>query len=147
MKALCYHGTRDIRYGDFADPKIVDAGDVIVRVEAAGICGSDLHIYHGSGFSQDTGFVVGHEAVGEVVEVGSAVRHRKVGEKVMISAAVGCANCRQCLGGHVARCANGIAGCYGLSHQLEGCQAQFVRVPAGDFNAAPIPEGLTPNRR
>ncbi len=67
----------------------------------------------------------------------------KAGEKVMISAAVGCANCRQCLGGHVARCANGIAGCYGLSHQLEGCQAQFVRVPDGDFNAAPIPEGLT----
>jgi len=146
MKALCYHGPRDIRYGDVADPAIADDRDIIVRVEAAGICGSDLHIYHGSGFSPDIGFTVGHESLGEVVETGRGVFRRKVGDRVMISAAVGCANCTACLGGHVARCGNGIPACYGLSHQLEGCQAQFVRVPAGDFNAAPIPDGLTPDQ-
>ena len=104
MKALLYYGARDIRYEDFAEPTIVEPTDAIVRVERSGICGSDLHIYHGQGFSPDTAFCVGHEAVGEVVEVGAAVRRRTVGERVMISAAVGCGKCAKCLGGHVARC-------------------------------------------
>ena len=143
MKALLYYGARDIRYGDFTDPAIAAPTDAIVRVERSGICGSDLHIYHGQGFSPDTAFCVGHEAVGEVVEVGSAVRRRTVGERVMISAAVGCGTCAKCLGGHVARCETGMAGCYGLSAALQGCQADFVRVPMADFNAAPIPDGLT----
>jgi 2-desacetyl-2-hydroxyethyl bacteriochlorophyllide A dehydrogenase len=143
MKALLYHGPRDIRYETFADPQIADPGDVIVRMEKSGICGSDLHIYHGQGFSPDLGYCVGHEAVGEVVEIGGAVRRRTIGEKVMISAAVGCARCGACLAGHVARCERGAAGCYGLSHMLEGCQADLIRVPFGDFNAATIPDGLS----
>lgn len=143
MKALCYEGPRAIRYSDFPEPTIRDERDIIVRVEQAGICGSDLHIYNGHGFSPDTGFCVGHEAVGEVVAVGRGVFRRKIGEQVMISAAVGCGECLPCLGGHVTRCETGRAGCYGLSHQLEGCQAEFVRVPAGDFNATTLPAGLT----
>jgi threonine dehydrogenase-like Zn-dependent dehydrogenase len=143
MKALLYHGPRDIRYETFADPELRDPGDIIVRMEKSGICGSDLHIYHGQGFSPDLGYCVGHEAIGEVVQVGAAVSRRKPGDKVMISAAVGCARCRACLGGHVARCENGQTGCYGLGHALEGCQAEAIRVPYGDFNAALIPEGLS----
>jgi threonine dehydrogenase-like Zn-dependent dehydrogenase len=146
MKALLYHGPRDIRYGDFADPSIVEPTDAIVRVERSGICGSDLHIYHGQGFSPDTGFCVGHEAVGAVVARGNAVRRLNDGQSVMLSAAVGCGSCANCLAGHIARCERGVAGCYGLSHQLQGCQAEYVRVPMADFNAAPIPDGLTPDQ-
>ena len=70
MKALCYEGPRAIRYSDFPEPTIRDDRDIIVRVEQAGICGSDLHIYNGQGFSPDTGFCVGHEAVVVVLRVG-----------------------------------------------------------------------------
>lgn len=143
MKALVYYGTRDIRYEDFADPAITEPTDAIVRVERSGICGSDLHIYHGQGFSPDTAFCVGHEAVGEVVDAGPAVRQLTTGTRVMLSAAVGCGQCAKCLAGHVARCQSGGASCYGLSAALPGCQADYVRVPMADFNAAPIPDGLT----
>lgn len=143
MKALCYHAAGDVRYEEVPSAALVDPRDIIVRMTQAGICGSDLHIYHGSGFSPATGYSIGHEAIGEVVEVGAAVRRAKVGDQVMISAAVGCGVCRSCLSGWVARCEMGGAGCYGLGPQLAGCQAEFIRVPAGDYNAAPIPDGLT----
>ena len=143
MKALCYQGARDIRYESFADPVIADDRDVIVKMDRCGICGSDLHIYHGQGFSPDLGFCVGHEAVGEVVEVGRGVRRLKPGDKVMLSAAVGCGACAPCLAGDINHCLNNAMQCYGLSHRLEGCQAEAIRVPAADFNAAPIPDGLS----
>lgn len=143
MKALLYYGPRDIRYEDFPNPQLAAPTDAIVRVERSGICGSDLHIYHGQGFSPDLGFCVGHEAVGEIVETGAAVRRLQVGDRVMLSAAVGCGACAKCLAGHIARCERRGAGCYGLGAQLQGCQADFVRVPMADFNAVPIPDGLT----
>ena len=143
MKALLYEGERDIRYEAFPDPVLASDLDAIVRMDRCGICGSDLHIYHGQGFSKDIGFCVGHEAVGEVVEVGRGVRRLKSGDKVMLSAAVGCGNCLHCLAGEVNLCATGGAGCYGLSHRLEGCQAEAIRVPAADFNVQVIPEGVT----
>ena len=93
MKALLYQGPRDIRCEDFADPGLADDRDAIVKMTRCGICGSDLHIYHGQGFSPDLGFCVGHEAVGEVVEVGRGVNRLKVGDPVMLSAAVGCGAC------------------------------------------------------
>eukprot|EP01030_Chromulinospumella_sphaerica_P025438 gene25438-25584_t len=77
MKALRYFGPRDVRYESMDDPVLHDDRDVLVRVTGCSICGSDLHIYHGEGFSEDLGFCVGHEAVGEVVEVGRAVRRLK----------------------------------------------------------------------
>jgi threonine dehydrogenase-like Zn-dependent dehydrogenase len=143
MKALLYQGARDIRYESFPDPTPMSELDAIVRMDRCGICGSDLHIYQGHGFTEDLGYCVGHEAVGEVVEVGRGVRRLKAGDKVMLSAAVGCGSCADCLAGEINRCITGRAGCYGLSHNLEGCQAEAIRVPAADFNAAPIPEGLT----
>ena len=143
MKALVYRGPRDIGLESIPDPEIEDDRDAIIKVDKCSICGSDLHIYHGETFSEDTGYCVGHEAVGEVVEVGRGVRQLKVGDKVMISAAVGCGQCRSCLAGNVVNCETNSGSCYGLSAALQGCQAEAVRVPAADFNAARIPEGLT----
>ncbi|MDF8334893.1 alcohol dehydrogenase family protein [Novosphingobium cyanobacteriorum] len=143
MKALRYFGPREIRYESMDDPTPKDRGDAIIKVEACAICGSDLHIYHGHGFSNDLGFCVGHEAVGEVVEAGSAVSQLKVGDRVMIPASVGCGACRQCLSGVVNLCEQGKAACYGLSAELQGSQAEAVRVPAADFNAVKIPEGIS----
>jgi threonine dehydrogenase-like Zn-dependent dehydrogenase len=143
MKALCYRGPADIRFEDTDDPQLRDGRSAIVKMDQCAICGSDLHIYHGQGFSEDIGYCVGHEAVGEVVEVGNDCRRIKTGDKVMISAAVGCGDCSACLSGLVVGCEKGPPGCYGLSHALEGCQAEAVEVPAADFNTAPIPEGLS----
>lgn len=143
MKALVYRGPRDIAFESMNDPQLQDDRDAIIKVDKCAICGSDLHIYHGETFSEDTGYCVGHEAVGEVVEIGRSVRQLKVGDKVMISAAVGCGQCRACLAGVVNKCETNSGGCYGLSSKLQGCQAEAVRVPAADFNAQKIPDGIT----
>lgn len=143
MKALLYRGARDVRFETMDDPRPQAVCDAIVKVEACSICGSDLHIYHGHGFSEDLGFCVGHEAVGEVVEVGSGVHRLKVGQKVMLPAAVGCGRCRCCLAGVVNTCEFNAGACYGLSARLQGSQAEAVRVPAADMNAVPVPEGVT----
>ncbi len=143
MKALRYYGPRDVRYEAMDDPTPQSDRDAIVKVTACSICGSDLHIYHGHGFSEDTGFCVGHEAVGEVVEVGRGVHRLKVGDKVMIPAAVGCGACRSCLAGNVANCEFNAGACYGLSAKLQGSQAEAVRVPAADMNAVPVPDGVS----
>ncbi len=143
MKGLIYLGARNIVCSDVPEPQILDDRDIIVAVKACSICGSDLHIYNGDTFSVETGYCVGHEAVGEVVEIGRGVHERRVGERVMISGAVGCGACRECLAGAVLRCERDMQQCYGLSNKLQGSQAEAVRVPAGDFNAAPIPDGLS----
>lgn len=143
MKALRYYGARDVRYEGMDDPTPQSDRDAVVKVSACSICGSDLHIYHGHGFSEDLGFCVGHEAVGEVVEVGRAVQRLKVGDKVMLPAAVGCGACRSCLAGNVANCEFGMGACYGLSAKLQGSQAEAVRVPAADMNAVPVPDGVS----
>ena len=139
MKGLYLHGKNDLRYDTVPDPKIGHAGDLIVKVKACGICGSDLHYLHG--VIPESGFCIGHEAVGEVVEVGSGVTRRKPGDMVMMSATVGCGKCTQCLAGMINRCEVGFRS-YG-GRGLEGCQAEAVLVPMGDFNAAIIPEGLS----
>lgn len=143
MKALTYHGARDVRFETMDDPVPQSDRDAVVQVSACSICGSDLHIYHGHGFSEDVGFCVGHEAVGEVVEVGRAVSRIKVGDKVMLPAAVGCGACRSCLSGNVANCEIGAGACYGLSARLQGSQAEAVRVPAADMNAVLVPDGVS----
>lgn len=143
MKAICYFGPRDVRYQDVPDAEIRDDRDVIVKMEQSGICGSDLHIYHGAGFSPETGYTIGHEAIGEVVAAGSAVRRLRAGDRVVISAAVGCGACASCLAGAVTTCETAGTQCYGLGPALAGCQAEYIRVPAGDFNAAVIPAGIT----
>lgn len=143
MKALTYHGARDVRFETMDDPVPQSDRDAVVQVTACSICGSDLHIYHGHGFSEDVGFCVGHEAVGEVLEIGRAVSRIKVGDKVMLPAAVGCGACRSCLAGNVANCEFGAGACYGLSARLQGSQAEAVRVPAADMNAVVVPDGVS----
>lgn len=143
MKALLYQGKQDIQYAEFEDATIQADTDLIVEMKQCGICGSDLHIYNGHGFSADHGFCVGHEAIGEVAETGKAVRKFKAGDKVMISAGAGCGQCHHCLSGDMSRCTTGAANCYGISAALQGCQAEGIRVPMGDFNVAKIPESVT----
>lgn len=142
MKALCYEGPGDIRYQSAPDPVLKDERDALIRVHACSICGSDLHIFHGLGFSEDKGYCVGHEAVGEVVEVGRGVRQLRVGDAVMLSGAAGCGECPPCLVGDVSRCRKQPLQVYGLGHALGGCQAEAVRVPVADFNALRIPDGV-----
>lgn len=143
MKALCYNGPKSVSYEGMPDAALEDDRDVLVKVLACSICGSDLHIFHGHGFSEDTGFCIGHEAVGEVVEVGSAVKRLHTGDHVMLSGVLGCGACPSCLAGDFVRCTGPGLQVYGLGKTLQGCQAEAVRVPAGDFNAARIPDGVT----
>ena len=104
MNALRYFDPRDIRCETMDDPRLERDRNAIIKVDRCAICGSDLHIYHGQGISEDIGFCFGHEAVGEVVETGRGVHRLQVGDKVMISAAVGCGACPSCLAGNVANC-------------------------------------------
>ena len=145
MKALCYHGPYDVRYDSVDDPTLRDRQDVLVKVSACSICGSDLHIYHGAGaaFTEGVGFCIGHEAVGEVVETGSGVNTLRPGDRVMIPGAVGCGSCSNCLRGNVRNCQKGQQQVFGLGPALPGSQAEAVRVPFGDFNLGLIPDGVS----
>ncbi|MHB1700334.1 MAG: alcohol dehydrogenase catalytic domain-containing protein [Acidobacteriaceae bacterium] len=145
MKALCYTGPHAIEYKTVADAALEQDDDVVVRMQACAICGSDLHIYHGQTFpgTEHDCFSVGHEAIGEVVETGKAVRLLKIGDRVMLSASVGCGKCRNCLMGNVHACSNAPMRIYGIGRGLAGCQAEAIRVPAADVNATRIPDGIS----
>src|SRR3954467_6987822 len=143
MRALTYQGPFDVRVVDVPDAAPFDSEGAVVRVRACGICGSDLHIYEGHGFSPDLGFCVGHEAVGEVVAVGEAVTRFRVGDSVLVPGSVGCATCGPCRAGYVLGCERNRAGCYGLSAMLPGSQAEAVAVPCADGNLVAIPDGVS----
>jgi alcohol dehydrogenase len=143
MRALTYQGPRQVAYEQVPDPVPDHVDGAVVRITACGICGSDLHIYEGHGFSPDLGYCIGHEAVGEVVEVGSGVRNFSVGDRVLVSASTGCGSCGPCRRGWVLGCERGLSGCYGLSHALEGSQAEAVGVPFADGNLARIPASIS----
>lgn len=143
MKALVYHAPEDIRCETVDDPQPQDLDSAVIRVTRAGICGSDLHIYHGHGFTPDPGYVVGHEAIGEIVEMGSGVRRFKIGDRVLVPASTGCVGCDACHRGQVARCENSMMGCYGLGHALPGSQSEAVAIPAAHTGLRVIPEGIS----
>jgi 2-desacetyl-2-hydroxyethyl bacteriochlorophyllide A dehydrogenase len=143
VRALTYQGPRQVELTTVADPVPPDLEGAVVAVQLCGICGSDLHIYEGHGFSPDLGFCVGHEAIGEVVEVGSGVQDFSVGDRVIVPASTGCGRCRACRRGAVALCERQMMGCYGLSHALEGSQAEAVAVPSADSNLIAMPEGVS----
>src|SRR3954454_21735755 len=96
MKALCWHGKGDVRVDTVPDPVIVDARDVIVRITATAICGSDLHLYDGVMPTMEKGDILGHEPMGEVVEVGSEVRDLKVGDRIVVPFTISCGECFFC---------------------------------------------------
>lgn len=143
MKALVFHGPTDVRYGDTSDPLAMDLTDVIVKMRLCSICGSDLHLYHGGLAPKRKEFSIGHEAIGEVVETGSAVKLLKPGDMVMLPGSTGCGRCSFCRVGLVNRCERGGTRVYGIGRDLEGCQAEAICVPEGDYNAILIPDGIS----
>ena len=96
MKALCWHGKSDVRVDNVPDPKIVDQGDIIIRVTATAICGSDLHLFDGFQPTMEEGDILGHEPMGEVVEVGSKVTKLKIGDRVVVPFTIACGDCYFC---------------------------------------------------
>ena len=145
MKALVYHGPRDIRCENIADPGLAEARGAIVRVSAASICGSDLHLYHGR-LPIEPGFAVGHEFVGVVEEVGREVRRFRRGDRVIVPGVASCGECANCRRGYSVGCLTAPMPVFGMSSRLPGGQAELVRVPVADANLVPIPADLPDER-
>ncbi|HVW22062.1 MAG TPA: glutathione-independent formaldehyde dehydrogenase [Opitutaceae bacterium] len=145
MKALVYRGPRDVRVENVDDPEIEKPTDVLVRITTTNICGSDLHMYEGR-TSVEKGKVLGHENLGEVVEVGEAVARIRVGDRVCLPFNIGCGFCKNCERGLTGFCLTtnpGSAGAaYGYAEMgpYSGGQAQLLRVPFGDFNCLKLPD-------
>ncbi|MCU1499323.1 MAG: alcohol dehydrogenase [Acidimicrobiales bacterium] len=140
MKALVYHGPGNKAWEDVDQPIIRDDTDAIVRVDATTICGTDLHILKGDVPAVTDGRILGHEAVGTVVSVGSGVKRVEVGDKVLISCVTACGSCRFCREGRYGQCLGG--GGWILGHTIDGTQAEYVRVPFADNSTYPAPDGV-----
>jgi threonine dehydrogenase-like Zn-dependent dehydrogenase len=160
MKALVWHDKGDIRCDTVDDPGIEDARDVIIKVTACAICGSDLHLFDGQMPTMKSGDVLGHEFMGEVVETGSPDHKLKVGDRVVVPFNINCGECRQCRMGNWSCCSrsnrNGemaakmfgypTAGLFGYAHITGGYwggQAEYVRVPMADVAPMKVPEGMS----
>ena len=143
MKALTFHGIRQIKYESIADPAIQSETDAIVRVKLCAICGSDLHVYNGSEKGCDHSTAMGHEFVGEVVEVGSRVSTLSSGQVVMSPFSTSCGNCRFCRMGLTSRCVQSqLFGWRQNNAGLHGGQSEYIRVPLADSTLLPIPATL-----
>jgi threonine dehydrogenase-like Zn-dependent dehydrogenase len=159
MRATCWMGKQKIRVEDVPDPGILNAGDAIVRVTSTAICGSDLHLYNGLVPTMEKGDVLGHEFMGEVVEIGSGVKKLSVGDRVVVPFAIACGRCAMCKRELFSLCENSNpnawmaetmwghspAGLFGYSHMLGGFaggQAQYARVPFADVGPCVVPDGL-----
>ena len=160
MKALCWHGKGDIRCDTVPDPRIEHSRDAIIRVTACAICGSDLHLYDGIMPGMKAGDVLGHETMGEVMELGSEVTNLKVGDRVVVPFTISCGECFFCKKGLFSGCersnpnhkaaaalwGHSPAGLYGYSHLLGGYaggQAEYLRVPYADFGPIKVPDSLS----
>ena len=160
MKALVWHGKKDVRYDDVPDPVIEEPRDAIVRVTSCAICGSDLHLFNGFMMGMKHGDILGHEFMGEVVEVGAENRKLKVGDRVVVPFTIACGDCEQCQLGYFAACertnrnrklqgkafGHATAGMFGytqLTGGFAGGHADYVRVPYADVAPVKIPDGLT----
>jgi glutathione-independent formaldehyde dehydrogenase len=148
MKALVYNGPKDVSISAVPDAKIERPTDVLIKITATNICGSDLHIYEGRNPLEE-GQAIGHENLGEVIEVGDAVIKMKVGDKVSIPFNIGCGFCRNCGRGLTGFCLSVNpempGGAYGYPSMggYQGGQAEMLRVPFGDFNCLKLPEDAT----
>jgi threonine dehydrogenase-like Zn-dependent dehydrogenase len=160
MKALCWHAKHDIRYETVPDPQIEHPRDAIIKVSSCAICGSDLHLFDGVIPGMKSGDVVGHECMGEVVEVGCGNSKLEVGDRVVIPFTICCGECEQCLRGNWSVCersnrnkalgdlafGHAAAGLFGYSHLTggyAGSQAEYVRIPFADVAPVKVPEGLS----
>jgi threonine dehydrogenase-like Zn-dependent dehydrogenase len=161
MKALAWHGTADIRCDTVPDPRIEEDRDAIIKVTSCAICGSDLHLYDHFMPGMKSGDIMGHETMGEVVEVGSGAKHKlRVGERVVIPFTIICGECEQCKRGNFSVCertnrnkhiadkvfGHTTAGLFGYTHLTGGYpggQAEYVRVPYADTTHIKVPDSLT----
>jgi len=163
VKALCWNGVNEVAVERVPDPQLVNDQDIIVKVNRTVTCGSDLHLLAGYIPFMQAGDVLGHEFVGEVVEVGPQVRRHAVGDRVVVSSFVSCGRCWYCAQGLYSCCDNGntnpaitelawgypSGGCYGYSHALggfAGSHAEYIRVPFADVGAFRIPDGVSDER-
>lgn len=143
MNAITFLDVEALDYGPVADPTIVDARDVIVAVDGAGICGSDLHPYLGRERGLDPGTIMGHELVGRVVEVGRDVHAFRRGERVVAPFTTSCGACWACSRGLTARCIHGqLFGWVEKGRGLNGAQAELVRVPLADSTLVAVPAAI-----
>ncbi|WP_329069926.1 alcohol dehydrogenase catalytic domain-containing protein [Streptomyces sp. NBC_01429] len=140
MKALVFHGPGQSSWDDVPDPAIKDLADAIIRVDAVTICGTDLHILKGDVPEVAPGTVLGHEAVGEVVEVGRDVRTVRPGDRVLASCISACGRCRFCREARYGQCLGG--GGWVLGHLINGTQAEYARLPFADLSVHPLPGAL-----
>jgi len=160
MKALCWHGKGDIRCDVVPDPKIEHGRDAIIKMTACAICGSDLHLMDGYIPFMEKGDVLGHEFMGEVVEVGADNKKLKVGDRVVVPFTICCGECEQCKRGNFSVCettnrkkhladkvfGHATAGLFGYTHLTGGYpggQAEYVRVPFADRTQIKVPDSLT----
>jgi threonine dehydrogenase-like Zn-dependent dehydrogenase len=159
MRASCWHGKHDKRIDDVPEPSIMNRRDAIVRVTATAICGSDLHLYDGFIPTMKKGDILGHEFMGEVVEVGPDVPNLRAGDRVVVPFPIACGNCRACEVQEFSLCENSNpnawmaakllghspAGIFGYSHMMGGFaggQAEYVRVPFADIGPLKVPPGM-----
>jgi threonine dehydrogenase-like Zn-dependent dehydrogenase len=160
MRALVWHGKKDIRCDTVPDPSIEHPRDAIVKVSSCAICGSDLHLFDGFMMGMKHGDILGHEFMGEVVEVGTENRKLKVGDRVVVPFTIVCGECEQCKAGNFSVCertnrnkemadkmfGHTTAGLYGytqLTGGYAGGQAEYVRVPYADVGPVKVPDGLS----
>jgi threonine dehydrogenase-like Zn-dependent dehydrogenase len=160
MKALTWHGEQDIRVEDVPRPDIVNPNDAIIEVTATAICGSDLHLYHGRMPTMRKGDIVGHEPMGEVVEVGSDVDTLEIGDRVVVPFTISCGSCWFCENELYSLCDNSnpnaemarktmghaTAGMFGYSHLMGGYaggQAEYLRVPYADVGPIKVDSDLS----
>jgi threonine dehydrogenase-like Zn-dependent dehydrogenase len=160
MRALRWHGKHDIRCDTVPDPTIEEGRDAIIKVSTCAICGSDLHLFDGFMPTMESGDIMGHEFMGEVVEVGKDNKALRVGDRVVIPFTIFCGECDQCKRGNFSVCersnrnkdkadkvfGHATAGLFGYSHLTGGYaggQAEYVRVPMADTTHVKIPDGLT----
>lgn len=159
MRALCWHGINDLRVGTVDDPTVVNPHDAVVRVTMSTTCGSDLHLIDGYVPTMRSGDIIGHEFVGEIVDVGPAVSRVKPGDRVIVPSFIVCGSCWYCEQQLFSLCDNTnpnpelqdrllgypTAGIYGYTHAFggyAGSHAEYVRVPFADNDCFPVPEGL-----
>jgi alcohol dehydrogenase len=141
MKALVYNGPGQRAWEDVPDPVIEQPTDVVVSIQTSTICGSDLHILKGDVPETPPGTVLGHEAVGTVIEKGSAVTTVEIGDRVLISCITSCGRCRFCKEARYGLCTGGGGWIFG--HTIDGLQAEYARVPFADTSVYKVPETLT----
>lgn len=153
MKAVVWHGVGDIRLEDVPEPKIQAPTDAIVRITTSAICGTDLHLVRGTMPGMKDGTIIGHEAVGEVVETGTGVRNFSPGDRVVIPSTISCGYCSYCRAGYQSQCDNAnpggkLAGTafFGgpeAAGAFDGLQAEYARIPYANSSLVPVPPGVT----